>query len=48
MFFANIWDSFLAQAAALLLSQYGTTLSKEQGPDLFLQSGPFQNFQKFF
>ena len=48
MFFASIWDSFLAQASVLLLCQYTTTLSREQGPDLFLQRGPFQNFHKFF
>ena len=28
----------------LLLCQYATTLSREKGPDLFLQSGPSQIF----
>ena len=32
----------------LLLFQYAATLSRRKGPDLFLQSGPFQNFLKFF
>ena len=44
----NIWDRFLAQASELLLFQYAATLSRRKGPDLFLQSGPFQNFHKFF
>ena len=48
MLFASIWDSFLAQASVLLLCHYTVTLSRGEGPDLFLQSGPFQNFQKFF
>ena len=49
MLFASIWGSFLAQVSALLLCQYTTTLSRGEGPDLFLQSGPeFQNLQKFF
>ena len=46
--FASIWGSFLAQASVLLLCQYTTKLSRGERPDLFLQSGPFQNFQKFF
>ena len=48
MLFASIWDSFLAQASELLLFQYAATLSRGEGPDLFLQTGPFQNFHKFF
>ena len=48
MLFASIWDSFLAQASVLPLYQYAVALSKGEGPDVFLQSGPFQNFQKFF
>ena len=48
MLFASIWDSFLAQASALLLCQYAATLSRGKGPDLFLESGPFQDFKKFF
>ena len=35
---------FLTQASVLLLYQYATTLSRDEGADLFLQSGPFQNF----
>ena len=42
MLFASIRDSFLAQALVLLLFQYPATLSGGNGPDLFLQSGPFQ------
>ena len=48
MLLASIWDSFLAQASVLLLCQYPAALSRRKGPDLFLQSGPFQNFCKFF
>ena len=48
MLFASIWDSFLAQALVLLLFQYAVTLSTGRGPDLFLQSKPFQNFHEFF
>ena len=29
------------------LCQYAAILSRGKGPDLFLQSGPFQNFHKF-
>ena len=32
----------------LLLCQYTAILSRGEGPNLFLQGGPFQNFQKFF
>ena len=39
---------FLAQASVLLLFRYAATLSKGEGPDLFLQSEPFQSFQNFF
>ena len=45
MLFASIWDSFLAQALVLLLFQNTATLSRGEGPDLFLQNEPFQNFQ---
>ena len=45
---ASIWDSFLAQASVLLLCQYAAALNRGEGPDLLLQSGPFQSFQKFF
>ena len=48
MLFVSIWNSFLVQALVLLLFQYPATLSMGEGPDLFLQSGPFQNFHKFF
>ena len=48
MLFASIWYSFLAQASVLLSYQYTVTLSRRKWPDLFLESGPFQNFQKFF
>ena len=41
------WDSFLAQALVLLLIQYTATWSRGEGPELFLQSEPFQNFQNF-
>ena len=47
MLFASIWGSFLAQASVLLLFQYAATLIRGEGSDLFLQSGPFQNFQNF-
>ena len=36
MLFASIWDSFLAQASVLLLFQYAATLSRGEGPGLFL------------
>ena len=45
---ANAWASFLVQALVFLLFQYVATLSIAEGPDLFRQSEPFQNFQKFF
>ena len=48
MLFANIWDSFLLQASVLLLFLYVATLSREEGPDLFSQNGPFQNVYKFY
>ena len=48
MLSASVWDIFLAQASVLLLCQYTATLSRGEGPDLFLQSGPVQNSQKFF
>ena len=48
MLFASIRDRFLAQASVLLLFQYAATLSRWKGSDLFLQSGPFKNFHKFF
>ena len=49
MLFAIIRDSFLAQALVLVLFRYTATLGREEeGSDLFLQSEPFQNFQKFF
>ena len=48
MLFASISYNFLGQASVLLLYQYAPTLSRVKGPDLFLQSGPFQNFHKFF
>ena len=44
----NIWDSFFAQASVSLLCRYAAILSRGKMPDLFLQSGPFQNFHKFF
>ena len=44
MLFASVWESFLAQASLLLLFQYVATLSRRKGSDLFLQSGPSQNF----
>ena len=46
--FASIWDSFLAQTSVLLLCQYAATLSRGKDSDVFLGSGPFQNFHKFF
>ena len=46
--FASIWDCFLAQALVLLLCQYTATMSGVDRPNLFLQGGPFRNFQKFF
>ena len=46
--FASIWDSFLVQALVLLLFQYLATSSRGKGPDLILQSRPFQNFHKSF
>ena len=46
--FLNIWNSFLAQASVLLPLQNAETLSREEGPDLFLKSEPFQNFSKLF
>ena len=48
MLFASIWDSFLVEASVLVLCQYAATLTRGEGADLFLQSGPFQNFQKIF
>ena len=48
MLFASIWDSFLAQASVLLLFQYAATLCRQKRPDLFVQSGSFQNLHKFF
>ena len=39
---------FLDTSLVSLLCQYTATLSRGEGPDLFLQSGPFQNFHKFF
>ena len=48
MLFASIWDSFLAQASVMLYFQYAATLSRGEGPHLFLQSGWYQNFRKFF
>ena len=47
-YLTSIRDSVLAQASVLLLFQYAATLSRGKGSDLFLQSGPFQNFHKFF
>ena len=38
----------MAQATVLQLCQYTATLSWRKGPDLFVQGGTFQNFQKFF
>ena len=35
----------LAQASVLLLLQNSATLSWGEGPDLFLQNGPFLNFR---
>ena len=48
MLFASIWDSFSAQALVLRFLQYATKLSKGEGPYLFLESGPFENFRNFF
>ena len=48
MLFTSIWGSFLAQASVLLLCRYIAALRRGEGLDLFLQSEPFQNFQKFF
>ena len=48
MLFASIRGSLLAQASVLLLLQYAATLSRGERSDLFLQSGSFQNFNKFF
>ena len=48
MMFASIWGSFLTQASVLLLFQYAASLSRGEGPELFLQSEPFQNFKNFF
>ena len=48
MLFASILDNFLAQASELLLFQYAATLRMEKKPDLFLQSGAFQNSDKLF
>ena len=39
--FASIWDSFLEKASVLPLFQYAATLSRGNGPNLFLQSWPF-------
>ena len=47
MLFASIRGSLLAQASVLLLLQYAATLSRGERSDLFLQSGSFQNFNKF-
>ena len=38
----------MAQTSVLALCQYAATLSREEGPNLFLQSKPLQNFHKFF
>ena len=48
MLFASIWDSFTAQALVLRFFKYATELSKGEGPYLFLESGPFENFRNFF
>ena len=48
MLFASIWDRFLAQASVLLLCQYAAIFGRGEGADIFLQSGQFQNSQKFF
>ena len=48
MLFTSICDSLLTEASVLLLFQYAATLSRGEGSDLFLQSGPFENFHKFF
>ena len=48
MLFTSIWNSFLAQSSGLLVFQYAATLSSGKGPDLFLQSRPFQNLRKSF
>ena len=48
MLFASIRGSLLAQASVSLLLQYAATLSRGERSDLFLQSGSFQNFHKFF
>ena len=48
LLFASIWDSLLAQASVLQFFEYAATLSKKEGPDLFLQSEPSQNFYEFF
>ena len=48
MLFASIRGSLLAQASVSLLLQYAATLSRGERSDLFLQSGSFQNFNKFF
>ena len=48
MLFTSIRGSLLAQASVLLLLQYAATLSRGERSDLFLQSGSFQNFNKFF
>ena len=47
MLFSSIWESFLAKASMMLLFQYGATLSRRKGSDLFRHSGPFLNFQIF-
>ena len=48
LLFASIWDSLLEQASVFQLFEYAATLSKKEGPDLFLQSEPFQTFYEFF
>ena len=48
MLFSSIWDSVVEQASVLLLFHYAETLNSSEGPDLFLQNGPFQNSHKCF
>ena len=48
MLFASIGDNLLAQASVLLLFKHAATLIRREGPDLYLQTGPFQNFRKCF
>ena len=48
MLFASIWDSFFAQASVLLLFQYCATLSRGEGPNLFLQKCTIPEFQEIF